>query len=295
MGCYRLVAARAATILLIVSVALLGFGCTSGRTTSQHEREPSETVIVAHRGGSLLAPENTLASFQNGIDEGADAIELDVHLSKDGQLIVMHDPSLFRTTGKEGYISDYTADEIKALDARSSYSGQLAWDEQRVPTLDEVMQLLSRQIRPVDVQIEIKVDQWGNRYEGIEQAVIAVLHRYGYIERAMIISFDFPTLLEVKELEPNLRLGALVSRAYLQSIGLKGPRVVAQSIADLGVEYVAINYAYLSPTLYSEFRSRGLGIGTWTVNNEKDIRRIAAMGVDFITSDRPDLLRQLLR
>lgn len=249
---------------------------------------------VAHRGGSLLAPENTLAAFQRGIEEGADAIELDVHLSKDGELIVMHDPSLYRTTGKEGYISDHSLEEIKSLDARLGFQGENTYDKQTVPTLSEVLDLIQNEERRVALQIEIKVDQHGNRYDGIEKAVINLLRTYGLVDRTTIISFDFETLLTVKEMESSIKCTALVSRKFLEQIGMGGPDAVADAIAALGVEAVAINYLYLSDKLFDAFKKRGLAIGAWTVNDEKDIKRIAAMGVDFITSDRPDLLRELL-
>ena len=284
------VAAYAATVLLL-SLLLILSSCTS---TEPRLISAAPIAKVAHRGGSLLAPENTLAAFQRGIDEGADAIELDVHLSADGRLIVMHDPSLFRTTAHEGYIGDWIALDLQSLDARASYRGDAAYPVEHVPTLEQVLALVERQERSVALQVEIKTDQKGRRYEGIEEAVVNALRLHGLIEETIIISFDFPTLLRVREIEPSLKLGALVNRAYLESIGMAGPAAVAASIADLGVEYVAINYAYLSQRLFDEFRSRGLLIGAWTVNNEKDIRRIAAMGVDFITSDRPDLLSELL-
>lgn len=283
------VAAFAATVL-VLSLMLILASCTTTNTMLTTNR----ITKVAHRGGSLLAPENTLAAFKRGIDEGCDAIELDVHLSRDGRLIVMHDPSLYRTTAAEGYVAEWSAAAIKELDARSSWRGEGDYEAQRVPTLEEVLDLIVRQERHVELQVEIKTDQKDRRYEGIEEAVVNALRSYDLIERTVIISFDFPTLLTVREIEPALRLGALVNRKYLETIGMAGPAAVAASIADLGVEYVAINYAYLSAKLFEEFRQSGLLIGAWTVNNEKDIRRISAMGVDFITSDRPDLLRELL-
>jgi len=286
----RTVAAFAATVSLLILFLTLPSCTTTQAKTMMHP-----ITRVAHRGGSLLAPENTLAAFSRGIDEGADAIELDVHLSRDGQLMVMHDPSLYRTTAQEGYIGDWIASDIKRLDARASWRGEREYPVEHVPTFEEVLALLTRQERRIELQVEIKTDQKDRRYAGIEEAVVNALREYHLIEQTIIISFDFPTLLTVRQIEPNLRLGALVNRKYLETIGMGGPAAVAASIADLGVEYVAINYAYLSQKLYDEFRSHGLLIGAWTVNNEKEIRRIAAMGVDFITSDRPDLLREVLQ
>lgn len=292
-----MVAAYAATILIaLLAAAILG-GCSSQRPSrGTSVKSYSEITKVAHRGGSLLAPENTLSAFQRGIDEGCDAIELDVHLSSDGELIVIHDPLLNRTTTHSGAVSDYTADQLTAIDARASYKGSDTYPTSPIPSLEEVLKLLVRQDRQVNLQLEIKVDQRENRYPQIEERVVEMLQAYDLIGRTVIISFDFPTLQRIRELEPRLELGALISRKYLGAAGLKGgPDEVADSIAALGVEYVGINFSYLSDTLYQKFRERGLGVGAWTVNTAKDIKHIASMGVDFITSDRPDLLTELLQ
>ena len=146
----------------------------------------------------------------------------------------------------------------------------------------------------IELQIEIMVDQEGNRYSGIEEQLVAMLREYGLIERSIIISFDFPSLEEIQRLEPHLRTGALVSKDFMSKIGTKGPQAVAEAVKALGVEYIGINHIYLSKTLYQELRSQGLGVGAWTVNDEETMKKIAALGVDFITSDRPDLLATTL-
>ena len=249
-----------------------------------------KTKAVAHRGGALLAPENTLEAFRAGIASGADQLELDIHLSKDDVIIVMHDPTLQRTANQSGAIRDYTAAELKQFNAASAHPGHPPLE---IPTLKEVLDLVKD--TDLELQIEIKVDKDGNGYEGIEERLIALLKEYELIDRSIVISFDFPTLARIQELQPSLRTGALVSKAYMSKIGSKGPKAVAEGIKALQVDYIGINHTYLSPALHQELRNQELGIGAWTVNDEEAMKKIAALGVAFITSDRPDLLVATLR
>lgn len=277
---YRSMAAVAAIVLLTL------INCT---TVAHQEVDMNAINVVAHRGGSLLAPENTLASFKAGIEAGADQLELDIHLSKDNVMIVMHDPTLKRTAAHDGEIHDYTLAELKTFNAASAHKDHPFVE---IPTLQEVLELAKD--TDLELQIEIKVDQAGKRYSGIEEQLVAMLRDYDLIERSIIISFDFPSLEEIQRLEPQLRTGALVSKDFMSKIGSKGPQAVAETVKALGVEYIGINHIYLSPKLYKELRSQGLGIGAWTVNDEEMMKKIAALGVDFITSDRPDLLATTL-
>ena len=286
----RTMAASAAICSLVVVLLLVVVttGCNS-------MRKQDRPLLVAHRGGAGLAPENTLAAFENGLQYRPDMIELDIHLSKDGELIVMHDPLLERTTGKSGEISDYDRAVLATFDAAGTYSPGHSFGFQKIPTLGEVFDLVEAKADyAMEYQIEIKLKNNGFRYEGIEEKLVALLADRGLSDRCIIISFDFASLETIGNLEPSLKRTALISKNYLQSIGTGGPKAVAADIAALGVDYVGINYPYLSQTLYNEFREKNLGIGAWTVNDPGAMERIARMGVDFITSDYPDILGKTL-
>jgi glycerophosphoryl diester phosphodiesterase len=241
---------------------------------------------VAHRGGAGLAPENTLASFRKGLEFEADAVELDVHLSSDGELVVMHDPNVARTTDGSGEIGGKSLAEIRRLDASARYFG-VPVGTQAVPTLQEVLDLIKGRC---GVQIEIKVRTDGSRYAGIERKVVEAVRRYGMTEQVVVLSFDFPTLGAVKAIDPKMRTCALISKGYLVGIGKAGPAAVGAEMTGLGVDFVGVDKAWLTPALYDQFRGRGLGVGVWTVDDEKLMRQFSDMGVDFITSNRPDLL-----
>jgi glycerophosphoryl diester phosphodiesterase len=252
--------------------------------------EAHRVIRVAHRGGAALAPENTLAAFKAGLEQEADALELDVHLSRDGELVVIHDAAVARTTNSRGEVGEMTFAELRLLDASARYFGPPV-GRQLIPTLQEVVDLAKGR---ASLQIEIKLRSDGSRYPGIESRVVETLRRNGMVDDTVILSFDFPTLTSVKALEQRLRTCALISTAYLQGVGKRGPAAVAEEMVALGVTSVGVEKTWLLEPLYRQLRSRGLGVGVWTVDDSEEMRRFALMGVDFITSNRPDLLRHAL-
>lgn len=244
---------------------------------------------VAHRGGAGLAPENTLAAFRQGIAFQADAVELDLHMSQDGALIVAHDPNLKRATGTAGNIHEFTLAQLRQLNAAATYKDK-TMEPQRIPTLQEVLALVRGQ---AEVQIEIKVRADDARYEGIETKVVDAVRQYGMIDDVVVISFDFPTLHDITTLEPRLRTCALFSTSYLSRFGVwRDDAEVAEDIASRGFRCVGAKHTTMTEKLFQAFRARDIQVGVWTVNGEADIQKFAAMGVHFITSDRPDLLQK---
>ena len=276
-----------------VLVSLLTTGsCMSTQTSS----DVPTVAIVAHRGGALLAPENTLAAFEKGLEFAPDAVELDVHLSRDGHLIVIHDPTLVRTTGASGAVEDFTLAELRAHDAASRFFGT-AYGPQVIPTLDEGLELITGRAR---VQVEIKRRADGSRYSGIEEAVIETLRRHAMLDRAMVISFDFPTLATIHELAPGLPTCALIGTAYMDAVrgatasGAVRPDAIASEISALGVTHVGVSRQWLDDELFAAFREHGLRVGVWTVNEPREIRKFVTLGVDFLTTDRPDVARSIV-
>ena len=279
MSCSNARGAAAALLLGLVACA------TAAGLPAAHR-----TLAVAHRGAAGLAPENTLAAFQAGLEHGADALELDVHLSRDGHLVVIHDAATVRTTNVVGEVGDMTLADLRRLDASARYFGSPV-PAQRIPTLAEVLDLARGRAA---VQVEIKLKSDGTRYPGIEAAVAEALRRAGMSGSATILSFDFPTLQEIRRVDPGLKTCALISTRYLESVGRRGPTAVAGEMAALGVDFVGVDKRWLSEALYRELRGRGLGVGVWTVDDPAEMLRFRDMGVDFVTSNRPDLLREAL-
>jgi glycerophosphoryl diester phosphodiesterase len=273
-------AVLSATILLALA------GCVSAGPGV--EAASSRPLRVAHRGGAGLAPENTLAAFRAGLANGADALELDVHLSADGQLVVIHDPSVDRTTDGSGLVADMTMATLEELDAAARFRGPPS-GRQSVPRLEEVLELVAGRPGP-GLQVEIKRREDGSRYPGIEERLLSALESYDMVARTVVLSFDFPTLAELRGLEPRLRTCALVGADFFKAAAGASAHRIAGTISALGVEYVGVRERNLTPALFRALREAGLSVGAWTVDDERRMRELSALGAAFITTNRPDLL-----
>ena len=242
-------------------------------------------TLVGHRGGAGLAAENTMAAYRAGIAAGAQAIELDVHLTKDGALAVMHDPDVSRTTDGAGTIGALTLAELKKLNAAARST--TTKDPQEVPTLDQPLALAAAS--KVDVYIEIKVPPTG-RYPGIEAKVAQAVKQAGMAGHVLVISFDLPTLQAVKAADASLPTGWLMQRSGVPTEA----KASAQALADLakksGVDNLGISRDYLSAEIVQAAHEKGLTVGVWTVDDPVEMRQFANWGVDAITSNRPDVL-----
>lgn len=267
--------------LLVVVVVLACVACTS---IEEYERP----LAIAHRGGAGIAPENTLTAFLSALTYGPMALELDIHMSSDGTLMVIHDALLHRTTGLSGAVSDFDSSFLQTVDA-SIHFPDIAFEP--IPTLLAVLdQVEALAHYPIQYHLDIKVAADGSRYPGIEERLVHILHEYNLIDRSTVISFDFATLQTIGELEPRLARGALLGTAYMTRAIPRGARWIADEMYRLGVDYVGVHHTFLTNNLYARLRARDLGVGTWTVNSARNIRKFAGMGVDFITSDHPELL-----
>jgi len=210
-----------------------------------------------------------------------------VHLSKDGELIVMHDPDVLRTTDGHGQISDLTLAEIKKLnDAAKFPSGYAA---QTVPTLAELLDLVKGK---VGIQIEIKLTAGNQRYPGIERKVVDAINTRGMADQVIVISLDFPTLKDVKAIDPRIRTGALVETNWFQT---RAPDQMAKNIIETtGADYFMPTAGPVNLAVVNAIHVGGLKIGVWTVDAPQDMLRYATWGVDAITTNRPDELKRVL-
>lgn len=282
--------------VLCVMMVLIGCSTVSGTPTAVLPAATApapkvEVLVVAHRGGAALAPENTLAAFENAIKIGVDQVECDVHVSKDGELIVMHDPDVSRTTDGNGQISQMTLAEIKKLNAAAKFTGG-TFAAQPPPTLGELLDLVKGK---AGVQIEIKVAAGNTRYSGIENKVADLLNAKGMTDKAIVISFDFPTLKDIKAIDPRIKTGALVNAQWMSARMTKSPeQILDEVVKDTGADYFMPTAGSVSEALVKATHAKGLKIGAWTVDATSDMRRLAGWGVDAITSNRPDELKRVM-
>ncbi len=247
---------------------------------------------VAHRGGSRLAPENTLAAFRNALTLPIDAVELDVQMSRDGQLIVFHDNTVERLTAGTGNILDLDFATLRSLNAAAHFAG--GWPEpQQIPTLSEVLSLVRERAR---VYIEIKMskrDGVYGRYPRIAEAVLNEVRSLRMLNRVLVISFDWPVLLHIKSLEPHLQTGAIVSRDLWNPNVENALPELFQHVRKLGCSWLNMDRDLFSAVLPDAAHAAGLKLGLWTVNTLEEMRRFAAARVDALTTDRPDLFARL--
>lgn len=245
------------------------------------------TLLAAHRGGAALWPENSLLAFKNATALGADFLEFDVHLSKDGEVIVIHDPTLDRTTTGTGPAKAKTLAELRELKLKDR--AQAVTDE-RIPTLDEVVALAAANRR--QLLLEIKIDADKQRYPGIEERVFAILDRHAMVANTVVMAFEAETWQRVRALRPDARAGALYSARALTS-----PAAVAKALSDAGtagVAFVGLGYALVTPEAVAEARRAGVALGAWTVNEPDAIRLLLDRGVGVLITDRPDAAKDLM-
>ena len=232
------------------------------------------TLIVAHRGISSLYPENTLISFQKAVELGVDMIELDIHRTKDGELVVIHDDSINRTTDGKGKVNRLTLEELKAYSAGRCFSKE--FEGERIPTLQEVFELVDKRTK---LQIEIK-------QPGIEKSLIDLVEKYEMLSNVICGSFYPESIIEVRKLNPSIPTLFITGSFDLDKM--------KKILSTEGINMVAIGFKHLSLSLLKACHSYGFVIDAWTVNEEKDMREFIEMGMDIITTNYPQRLKKIL-
>jgi glycerophosphoryl diester phosphodiesterase len=234
-------------------------------------------LIIGHRGARNLWPENSLEGFRRTRDLGVDAVEFDVHLSRDGELVVIHDPSLERTTEGTGPVAERTARDLDAMG---------------VPSLEAVLDVYAG--TPIELHIEVKTDVLGRPYEGLEKQLLDVIARRKLEQKAIVTSF-VPEILEtVRRLSPPQRVLASLDRRSAELFG--GLPSALDRIAVIGNCMVAVEKGLLADSLNLCLRQvGGEFLGAWVPNEPDDIAHWLAQPIRRITTDRPDVALALRR
>jgi glycerophosphoryl diester phosphodiesterase len=235
------------------------------------------TKIFAHRGARAAAPENTLPAFQMALDMNADGIELDVHCSADGALVVIHDFVVDRTTDGNGKVGELSLNELKDLDAGGSFSADYAGT--RIPTLDEVLDLVGDQCI-VDVEIK-SVDTRGG--DEVDLVAKTIADR-GLYDQVMVSSFNPISLIRMRHADPRVRLGLVYREPlpdYLRNAWLS-PIIAPEALHP--------HHHLIDTDLMAQARELNKAVNTWTVNEVEEAKRLVALGVDTIISVVPDVI-----
>lgn len=234
----------------------------------------SETRIFAHRGASGYAPENTLEAFELAVKQGADGIELDVQLSKDGVPVVFHDETLKRVTGQKGYLKDYTLEELKKFTVLKDKFPE--YNNAKIPTLKEVLEL----IKPAGIQVNIELKTGIYWYPEIEEKTIQTVKETQMEERVIYSSFNHYSIQKVKELVPEAECAYLYSDVILQ---------VDKYAKETKVEglHPALYHVKMADFL-TEYQNSGLKVRVWTVNEKEDMRMLMEAEITAVITNYPD-------
>jgi len=239
-------------------------------------------AIAAHRGGAALWPENSLTAFRGALALGVDLVELDVHQTRDGEVVVVHDPSLERTTTGHGALVAHAWPELAGVTVKGTAGEPL-------PRLPDVLALLRP--TPVGLLLEIKTDAAGRPYPGIEARVLAHVTAADLAARTTVMAFEWETLGRLRALSPTIRLTGLLAQRGIAGVG--GLDAAAARLRALGANDLGIERTLLTPAAVRAARAAGLTIGVWTVNDPDELRDALAAGVDYVTTDQPALALRL--
>ncbi|HTI54797.1 MAG TPA: glycerophosphodiester phosphodiesterase family protein [Verrucomicrobiae bacterium] len=238
---------------------------------------PARPLLIAHRGASADAPENTIAAFELALDQGADGLELDIHLSADGHPVVIHDFTLERTTDGAGPVSALSVRELKRLDAGGWCDHR--FQGQRVQTLQEILERFRDRAR---FWLELKGGP--ALYPGLEERVVSTVEIYDVVDRVLVQSFDPAAVGEVRALNRAIRVGIVTAKAPLDRTLLR-PGAVDAICPALDM---------CSEGLIGDVRAAGLDCYVWTVNEPAQVDRLVGWGVSGIITDRPGTTRARL-
>ena len=240
----------------------------------------SNTKVIAHRGASGYAPENTLEAFLLAIEQGADGIELDVQLSRDGIPVVIHDETIDRVTDRTGYVKDYTLQELKELTVLKDRFPQ--YSQSKIPTLKEVLEAVKSS--GIQVNIELKTGIYW--YPDIEKKVAEIVEETGMKEKIIYSSFNHYSVQRIKEIVPD------AETAYLYSDVILNVEDYARKTKVDGL-HPAVYHVKMADFLKGYIES-GLNVRVWTVNEEADMKELTEAGVTAVITNYPDVAARII-
>jgi glycerophosphoryl diester phosphodiesterase len=268
---------------ILLSLALL----TCNGSWAEGNRE--KILVYAHRGGSWNAPENTMGAFREAVSlGGVDYLELDLHITRDGEIVVIHDDTVDRTTNGKGKVSEMTLAQIEQLDAGSWFNHMFPerarpqFTRERIPTLRTVIDFAKS--APIKLYIETKTVKSARR--DFEQKVEEVLDEEGFDSFVVVESFDVESLKRMKAINPNLKTALLVEHLTDATI-LLAKQVSASEIAP--------HHESVTPPVVRRAHQAGLKVTAWTVDDPAEIKRLREANVDGIITNRPDLVKNLIQ
>ncbi|MBE6043484.1 MAG: glycerophosphodiester phosphodiesterase [Clostridium thermopalmarium] len=238
-------------------------------------------INYAHRGASGYFPENTMLAFEKVVSLGATGIETDIHMTKDGVLVLIHDERVDRTTNGTGFVKDYTYKELLKLDAGSYFSKE--FEGLKVPTLEELFQFASHNELKLDLELKNNIVQ----YENIEKKTVDLINKYNMNNRVTVSSFNHYSLMKIKKISKKIKIGLL----YMT--GLVHPEKYAKFLGAEALHpyFLAVN----SSKIIKRIKKAKIEIVPYTIDDGKFMKRFIDFEVDGITTNYPDKLNKLLQ
>lgn len=234
----------------------------------------AQVEIIAHRGASYDAPENTVTSARLAWEQGADAVELDIHLSQDNKIMVSHDANTKRTSGMDFMIKDTDSGILRKLEVGSfkdeKYRGE------KIPFLEEIIKTI-----PSGKELVIEIKCRSEVLPFLKKAI----NKYGKDKKLVFISFDFQTISETKKIFPNFSCYWLCSDSDLLQKNIK-------LVSGAGLEGLSLNYKIINEAVANQSKRLGLELFSWTVDNPEEAKRLISLGVKGITTNRPGWLKE---
>lgn len=251
--------------------------------TSREARGSDAFAVIAHRGASASYPENTLSAFRAAMEMKADMVELDVQLTADGEVVVFHDEEISRCTNGRGSIADYPFARLRTLDAGGWFHKKFAGE--RIPALAEVLALCKGRIA---VNIEVKTEAVTDAVSGgIEERCLKIVDETGMREHVVYSSFDSRAVLHFKQIDQDAPVAVLYEKKQ------HGSRLPSEIVQSLGADAFNCSRRELSGKWLADLKIRGIPVHIYTVNDEKNMRRLLDLGVNGIFTNRPDLLKSV--
>jgi len=240
-------------------------------------------IVIAHRGASAYYPENTMASFRGAVEMGAEMIELDVMLSRDGVPVVFHDAELEDHSDGIGPVGTMTIEELKKLDVGSWFDEKFS--DQRMPTLEEVLEFASGTIA---LNIEIKTEAVTDKVRGgIEEKALRLVKKYDMREYVLFSSFDYRAVAHLKELAPDIPVALLYNK------NISDEKMPSELVREFKADAFNCSYGELNKKRLADIKAYEIPVFVYTVNQKRRMRRLIKKGVTGIFSDKPDLLKEV--
>jgi glycerophosphoryl diester phosphodiesterase len=265
-----------ATVLAFGTLATftLATWLTIPRVDEELGRAARSTTVTAHRGSSVAAPENTLAALRQAIEDRADFAEIDVQQAKDGTIVVVHDGNLKRLAGVDANVWEMDYEALSRLDVGSRHSNAFAGE--RIPRLEQALDAARDRIR---LNIELKTN--GHENDAFVPDVVALLREEDFIDRCIVTSLEIPFLRRLRQIEPKLRIGAIITA----KVGTG---------SDLDVDLYSVQPLIATSAFIRRAHSEGRQVHVWTVNDRGDMERFADRAADSLITDAPRLAREVL-